>query len=198
MKFTRYLLHFGIFTPLSFWAITLVAGHLHGSYNHLRDTVSALGQLGSHSEQFMGLATFGLALGSALFSVGFYRASRRLRLSVAPAVLSFAMVVSFVWASVFPAGHPQHAQLGWLPILSLLSTLVAAVSWLPLAQGNWIRGLSALSFGVMMLFFVRFFPTIEQQYMGLAQRFLWLGWSIWWVSIAIQFNKMYLKSPIDI
>jgi hypothetical membrane protein len=179
MKKNRVLLRFGLITPLSFWATTLVAGFLHGSYNHLSHAVSDLGEIGSNSQQFMAAATLLLGVGSLLFSVGFYRASRWLHLSVIPAILSFAMALSFAWAAVFPAGHPLHGTLGPLPIFILFGSLIAFVLWRGRSGVSPIRWWSLLSSFLMLLFFIRFIPFIQQNYMGLAQRFLWLGWSVW-------------------
>jgi hypothetical membrane protein len=96
---------FGIITPVLFWVLTIAAGFIHGNYNHFKNAVSNLGEIGSASEIIMAIFTFVIAICSMVFSIGFYKASKQFKLNRLPAMLSFTMAISFLWAAIFPAGH---------------------------------------------------------------------------------------------
>jgi hypothetical membrane protein len=184
------LLWLGIITPTVFWVITVAAGFIHGNYNHIKNAVSVLGEIGSASAVFMAIGTLLLALLSLYFSIGFYAASKKLRISVIPAIMSTAMAVSFAWAAVFPSGHYQHGTLGPLPLLVMLGALLAVVLWPKGKDFKKIRLLSLLGFLVMLLFVVRFVPAIQRNAEGLVQRFLYMGWSVWFVSVGIELKRL--------
>jgi hypothetical membrane protein len=186
----KFLLWLGIITPLAFLLITVAAGFLHGNYNHLKQAVSELGNIGAQSETFMAIGTLLLAISSLYFSTGFYAASKKLHINVIPAVLSFAMAVSFAWAAVFPSGHELHGTLGPLPLLVMLGALLVAFLWRNDKRLTLLRWLSLLSFFVMLLFVLCFIPVVQQQYEGMVQRFLYLGWAIWFVSLSTRLRKL--------
>ncbi len=186
---SKQLIEFGIVTPVLFWVFTVIAGFIHGKYNHFRNAVSNLGEIGTNSEIIMAIFTLGLAISCLLFSVGFYKASKEDKQNLLPAILSFAMPVSFLWAAIFPAGHQLHGTLGPLPALIILGALLLSVLWKNNHQSINIRLWSAVSVLVMMLFVVRFIPAMQQNFEGLIQRTLYAGWSIWFITISIYFKK---------
>jgi hypothetical membrane protein len=183
------LIQFGIITPVLFWVVTIIAGLIHGNYNHFRNAVSNLGEIGSNSEIIMAIFTLGLAISCLLFSVGFYKASKEDKQNLLPAILSFAMPISFLWAAVFPAGHELHGSLGPLPALIILGALLLVVLWKDKRQSINIKLWSGVGALVMLLFVVRFIPSMQQNFEGLIQRTLYAGWSIWLIAISIYFNK---------
>jgi hypothetical membrane protein len=186
----KFLLWLGIITPLAFLLITVAAGFLHGNYNHLKHAVSELGNIGTQSETFMAIGTLLLAISSLYFSTGFYTASKRLHISVIPAVLSVAMAVSFAWAAIFPAGHELHGTLGPLPLLVMIGALLAVVLWRREKALTSLRWLSLLALFIMLLFVLRFIPVVQQQYEGMVQRFLYAGWAVWFAAIGNRFRRL--------
>lgn len=183
------LIQFGIITPVLFWVFTIIAGLIHGNYNHFSNAVSNLGEIGTNSEIIMAIFTLGLAISCLLFSVGFYKASKEDQQNLLPAILSFAMPVSFLWAAIFPAGHELHGSLGPLPALIILGALLLSVLWKNTRQSINIRIWSAAAALVMLLFVVRFISAMQQNFEGLIQRTLYAGWSIWLIAISIYFKK---------
>jgi hypothetical membrane protein len=183
------LIQFGIITPVLFWVFTIIAGFIHGNYNHFRNAVSNLGEIGTNSEIIMAIFTLGLAISSLLFSVGFYKASKEDKQNLLPAILSFAMPISFLWAAIFPAGHELHGSLGPLPALIILGALLLSVLWKNTRQSFNIRIWSTIAALVMLLFVVRFIPSMQENFEGLIQRTLYAGWSIWLIAISIYFKK---------
>jgi hypothetical membrane protein len=185
-----YLLKFGVLTGVAFWLMLIVGGVLHKNYSHIQMGVSELGTIGTRSEVFMAITTMLLAICSLLFSIGFIKASKQLGISTIPAFMSIAMVISMAWGAIFPSGNEQHGLLGPLPLFILIGSLLAAILWNKHKNYLLIRKLSLLSFFIMLLFIVRFIPTLQQQYEGLIQRTLWLGWSIWYIALSFCLPKL--------
>jgi hypothetical membrane protein len=186
----KFLLWLGIATPFTFLLLTAVAGFLHGNYNHLKHAVSELGNIGTRSEVLMAIGTLLLGILSLYFSTGFYAASKKLRISVVPAVLSAAMAVSFCWAAVFPSGHELHGTLGPLPLLVMIGALLAFFLWRKDKRLVSLRWLSLLALCIMLLFVLRFIPVVQQQYEGMVQRFLYAGWAVWLVAVGRTLRRL--------
>lgn len=193
MKQTRHrlLLFAGIITSVIFWTSTFIAGLIHGSYDHFRNTVSQLGALGAESEMFMAVATW-LCVGLSLcFLVGLSLSCSRLEINKLPLVgiLGFAMM--FGWAAAFPAGNPLHAKGGATLILLLAAPLLAAILWGG-KRFRQIRIMSLISFALMLFILLRVLPsqTLQSNYSGLIQRFVHLGWSVWFVSLSVTFLNL--------
>jgi hypothetical protein len=91
------LLYVGYAVAFLFWICTIISERLHGHYHHFKNVVSELGAIGTNSEVFTSTSFILLAFSSILFSVGFYKASKLLHLSVIPAVLSFSKPFSMNW-----------------------------------------------------------------------------------------------------
>jgi hypothetical membrane protein len=185
------LIAFGVVVPVLFWVFTIAAGFIHGNYNHFKNAVSNLGEIGSASEIIMAIFTFVIAICSMVFSIGFYKASKQFKLNILPAILSFTMAISFLWAAIFPAGHQLHGTLGPLPIGIILGALILLFVWKNDKINFKIKWLSGLSVIVMLLFILRFMPTIQQNFEGLVQRTLYLGWSIWCIAISKYFKTRF-------
>jgi hypothetical membrane protein len=183
------LIQFGVVTPLLFWLFTIIAGFIHGNYNHFKNAVSSLGEIGSSSEIIMAFFTVTLGISSMLFSIGFYKASKQHNQNILPAVLSFAMAISFLWAAIFPAGHQLHETLGPLPVLILLGALLVAIFWKNTYPSSNIKLWSVVSLFIMLLFVLRFIPSIQQNYEGAIQRTLYIGWSTWFISLYFYFKN---------
>jgi hypothetical protein len=123
------LLYVGYAVPLLFWVVTGISGKLHRDYHHLKSVISELGAIGTKSEVFTSSSFVVLAELSTLFSIGFYKASKTLNLSVVPAVLSFSKPLSLTWAAFFPLGNEFHNSTGPVPFLIVLASLSAFLLW---------------------------------------------------------------------
>ncbi len=185
------LLYFGYVTPLLFWCITFVSGFIHGNYNHFKNVISELGAIGTKSEIFTSSSFTILAVFCIFFSIGFYRASRRFKLSVIPAVLSFTMPVTMIWASIFTLGNEFHSLTGPLPFLIIFGCLLAYFLWKKNTQFSILSNLSLVSFFIAMLILLKFIKPFDYEYEGLVQRFFYLGWTVWTISITYYFTKKF-------
>jgi hypothetical membrane protein len=175
----RPLLYLGYAVPLLFWAVTVVSGKLHGDYHHLKDVISELGAVGTRPEVFTSASFVFLSLLSTLFSIGFYKASKALKVSVVPAVLSFSKPLAMLWAAIFPLGNEFHQLSGPLPFLTALGSLSAFLLWKKRVGVSALRRASLLCFSIMMLILTRSIRPFGLEYEGLVQRFFYFGWTVW-------------------
>jgi hypothetical membrane protein len=190
---TIYLLRLGYFQALLFWGIVFISGEIHGDYNHLKNVISELGAIGTRSEVFTSTSLIVLATLCTLFSFGFYKASIELELSIVPAILSFSTPVSLAWAAIFPLGNEFHGMTGPLPLLIILASLLVFLMWKKEKTLFSIRNFSLLSFFIMSLILLRFIKPFGISFEGLIQRFFYLGWTLWIVTIS-----HLLKKSLDI
>ena len=186
---TKQLLHCGTITALIFWVSTIIAGYLHGNYNHLTDTISELGALATNSKTFMAYA---LWLGTAtgiLFAVGAYRACRELGLNIIPVLPIIAVPFSFAWVAIFPSGTNLHPYGGNGMLLLYITIPLSLLVW----RGQKLltmRLWSFISAILLFLLFLRLVPPFRGQYEGLTQRFAHLGWSVWFVAVDLCFTQL--------
>jgi hypothetical membrane protein len=187
---TKWLLWLGYLAPLLFWLMTFIGGYLHGNYTLFKNTISELGAIGSDSELFTSSSLVIIAMLYTLFSIGFYRASRANNLSVLPAVLSFSMPLSMIWASIFALGNDYHSLIGPIPFFTTLASLLSYLLWRKNAVLLRLRAWSLFSFFIMLLIFLKFINPFANQYEGLIQRFFYLGWTAWTVKTAYYFRRI--------
>src|SRR5690606_20349547 len=121
---------------------------------------------------------------STLFSIGFYKASKKLGLSSIPSILSFSKPVSLTWVAIFPLGNEFHPLIGSLPLLIILASFFSFSLWKNKKEFSSTRLLSLLSFFIMSLILLRFVQPFGSQYEGLVQRFFYLGWTVWIIAIS--------------
>ncbi len=191
-NFTAFLFC-GYVSPILFWFITFISGAIHGNYNHLKNVVSELGAIGTRSEFFTSVCLLILSFLSLLFSIEFYKLSRKLKLSTLPELSTFFMPVTFLWAAIFPLGDELHTATGPLPLFVALGNLLSYILWKKDNEFSKINNLILVSFIFMMLLLTRFIKPFGQQYEGLTQRFFYFGWSIWTISITYYFNVKIKK-----
>src|SRR5215210_4715346 len=103
----RILLLSGLLIPIIFWSSTIIAALLHGNYNHFRNTVSELGAIGSHSEQFMTISTWICTILSVLFIVGLLAVCHQFKLNKIPLIGILGFTIMFGWAATFHSGNPM-------------------------------------------------------------------------------------------
>jgi len=186
---TKTLLYFGFLSPIFFWTTTYVCGLMQEDYNHLSGLVSQLGALGTKSQY---LFTAGLVLSSVMniFSViGLYKLCKELELSVIPVFLM--LLYSFLAGpAIVPMPLPLHGVVGSPFPFIMLVPLVSIILWRRKEQLIKIRYVAIFSLFVMLLGFLIFFPNVLNEYFGLKQRFLYIGWSIWAMFLSYRFLQI--------
>jgi hypothetical membrane protein len=181
---TKLFLSFGYLVVLLFWIMTFASGYLHGDYNHFKNVISDLGAIGTKSETFTSCFLIIIAVINILFCIGFYRVSRENHLSAIPAVLSFSMPFTMIWAAIFPLGNEFHGSTGPLPFLIIIGSLLPYFLWRGKNNLKGLRTISLISFVLMMLILTRFIKPFGHHYEGLVQRFFYVGWSVWTLGVA--------------
>jgi hypothetical membrane protein len=183
------LLYFGLLAPFAFWTTTIICGLMIEDYNHFKWLVSELGALGTPTQN---LFTIGLVVSAILnifFIVGLWKICRKHQLSLAPVLL--LMLFSFIAGpAIFPMPLHWHSLSGLPFPLLMLSPLVALFVWRKKEKLLKIRAIAIISFSIMLLGFLIFFPNILNEYFGLKQRFLYSGWTIWSVLLSIRFQEL--------
>jgi hypothetical membrane protein len=183
------LLYFGYAAPLLFWCMTFLSGFIHGNYNHFKNVISELGAIGTKSEIFTSSSLTILALLCFIFSTGFFRALQKFKLSIIPAILSFSMPISMIWAGIFTLGNEFHSLAGPLPFLIIFGFLLAYILWKKNKEFPELLTVSLISFFISALILLRFIKPFGYEYEGLIQRFFYLAWTIWTISITYYFSK---------
>ena len=179
------LIRIGIIIPVLFWLTTIISGIIHGNYIHYKNVISELGAIGTKSEIFTSSSFVIISILSLLFSTGFYISSKKLKLSVIPAILTFSMPIAFLWAGIFPLRNEFHNLTGPLPLFLIFGALLTFILWRKHQIFKKLRILSLASFFIMLLLLLRFIEPFGLEFEGLVQRFFYLGWSIWFISISI-------------
>jgi hypothetical membrane protein len=187
---TKTLLNTGVLIPIVFWLSTVICGFIHGGYNHLTDTISALGAVGARSEPLMATLTMFGALLSIFFTIGVYEACKQLGISTIPVFTLPAFTLMMGWAAMFHSGDRLHATAGPVFLLLYLGTILVAVLWRGKREFLQMRLFSILSLVMMLLIFLRFIPAVQNNYMGIIQRCVHMGWSIWFVVLSTGLSKL--------
>lgn len=187
----RILLFTGILIPIIFWISTLIASSLFADYSHCRDTISQLGAIGSPAESFMTISTWMNTIFSIGFFIGLLVLSRQFNLSLIPTIGILGFTLMFGWAATFHSGNPMHSKSGPVLILLLMGPLLLIFLWKG-KEFKKLRKLSWLSFIIMLFILLRAVPSemIRANYTGLIQRFVHLGWSVWFIAISVTFLKL--------
>lgn len=188
---TRLLLSTGLLVPFIFWCSTIIGGVLHGNYNHFQNTVSQLGAIGAKSETFMTNATWVCVLLSVCFFTVLFKICRQLKINVLPLIGILGFAFMFGWAAIFHSGNPMHGKGGASLLLLLSAPLLSLILWKGRMFKN-TRLLNILSLALMLLIVLRAIPSpaIQNNYTGLIQRFVHLGWSVWFVSLFLTFRSL--------
>lgn len=189
----KWLLGCGLLGPLLFWVATFVSAPIRGDYHHFNNVISQLGEVGSKAEVFTSVAFIAVGALSLLFSIGLYKSSQQFGVSVIPSILTLAIPVTIIWAAFFPLGNDLHGVIGPLPLALNLGAVLAFFLWKKNGSLSSIRRWSLVSFLFMMLLFLLFTP-LAQHYEGLIQRFWYLGWSIWFGAMSLDFMKQIVVS----
>lgn len=185
----KQLLILGLVSPLVFWITTIISGLLLEDYNHFTWLVSELGALGTRTQYIF---TIGLVLSSILnlfFVIGSYKLCKMKQLNVIPVI--FLLFYSFLAGpAIFPMPLRLHGIIGLPFPLIMLAPIAGLIFWRKREHLLKIRTVAIISFLIMMLGFLIYFPNILNEYFGLKQRFLYTGWTIWSIYLSYRFLKI--------
>ncbi|SRR5574344_601451 len=190
---TKLLLCFGLITPMVFWLTTFICGSMIRGYDHLIWLVSELGVKGSKTQYIF---TVGLLLSAVLnivFVIGLWKYCIKNRLSRIP-VLFLSMYSFIAGPAIFPMPLPQHNIAGLPFILIILSPVTALLLW---RKNTKINTIALVSLAFVGLGFLTLFPDILHDYMGMKQRFLYIGWTIWSVGLSYVCRKSQSEPVIS-
>ena len=187
----RLFIFLGILIPIIFWSSTLIAGIVHENYNHFQNTISELGAIGAKSENLMTFSTWVCTFLSVLFLVGLFVACKELKLKIFPLIGILGFSIMFGWAATFHSGNPMHSKSGLTLLLLFAGPLLSIIFW----KANNLRSIrrySLVSIILMLFILLRVVApeSIKINYTGLIQRFVHLGWSIWFVGLSLNFLKL--------
>ncbi len=191
----RFFLFTGILIPIIFWLSVCIAGTLNENYSHVRDTISALGAIGAKSEKLMEISTWFCSFLSIPFFIGLLDVCRQYKLNKIPLLGIFGFAIMMGWAAYYHSGNPMHSKSGPILLLLLLGPLMTAILWKN-KELRKLRILSLASFIIMLFILIRAIPseTIQMNYTGLIQRFVHFGWSIWFITLSLSFQRLNKKS----
>lgn len=188
---TRLLLFTGLIIPTIFWVSTIIAANLQDNYDHVQHTISQLGATGTPSESFMNGITWLCVILSVSFLIGLWRICSQLHLYKTPLLGVLGFTIMFGWAAIFHAGHALHAKSG--PVVLVLTTgpLLSSIVW-KRSELKTLRIWSWISFCSMLFILCKIMlpEKIVHNYTGLIQRVVHVGWSIWFISMAVTFRKL--------
>lgn len=188
----KQLLFLGLLSPVIFWITTVICGLLLEDYNHFTWLVSELGVLGARTQYIF---TTGLVLSSILnvfFVIGAYKLCKMKQLNVIPVL--FLLFYSFLAGpALFPMPLRLHAIAGFPFPLIMLAPIVGLIFWRKKEQLVKIKVVALISFLIMMLGFLIYFPNILDEYFGLKQRFLYAGWTVWSIYLSHRFLQLSSK-----
>lgn len=186
---TKYLLYLGILMPIIFWSTTFICGFILGDYNHLSRMVSELGELGTKPQY---LFSIGLTLCSILnifFVYELYKLCKRLKINTIP-ILILGLFSFLAGPALIPMPLRLHGIVGFPFPFIMLSPVLSIFLWKGKEKLIKTRNVAILSFVVMMFGFLIFFPNVLNEYFGLKQRFLYIGWSLWSAYLGYRFLQI--------
>lgn len=136
----------------------------------------------------MTISTWVCVILSICFFIVLLKICRQFNINILPLVGILGYAIMFGWAAIFHSGNSLHSKGGSALLLLLLAPLLSVILWKGKKFKN-IRLFSILSLGLMFLILFRAIPspTIQNNYTGLVQRFVHLGWSVWFISLSLNF-----------
>lgn len=187
---TTPLLYCGAITPFLFLATTIICGFVLGNYNHFSRMVSELGTIGTPSQHLFTIGLVSCSILSIAFIFGLLRICQKTKLSTVPVWLLFSYSVSIGGAGIFPLPLRLHLIFGMPSILLFLSPLTSLLLWPKTPSPPNLKSMASLSFVIMSLGFLAFFPSVLSSFTGLKQRIFHLGWCVWFIYLSISFISM--------
>lgn len=128
------------------------------------------------------------------FFIGLLDVCRQYKLNKIPLLGIFGFAIMMGWAAYYHSGNPMHSKSGPILLLLLLGPLMTAILWKN-KELRKLRILSLASFIIMLFILIRAIlsETIQMNYTGLIQRFVHFGWSIWFITLSLSFQRLNKK-----
>jgi hypothetical membrane protein len=187
----------GITTPAVFWITTIICALNRENYTHISGLVSELGRDGSNTQFIFTSGLFICSLLSIIFIMDLSKVCKAYKISTIPVFIMLTFSFSIAGAGIFPLPTKLHEILGMPSILLFLSPILALFLWGNIHHLWRIKIMSSISFFVMILGFLAFFPDFYNEYAGLKQRLFHAGWSIWVIYLGFSFNQLIYLSKKD-
>ncbi len=184
----KYLLIIGISIPLVFFITTIICGFIMGDYNHLTRMVSELGELGTSTQYIFTVGLVLCSILSVLFVIELYKECKKIGLNTIPVLLILSYSFSIAGAGLFPYPQRLHLLMGMPSILLFLSPLLSLILWKKGLPS--IKLMSIICFLIMSFGFSTYWPNFLGDYLGLKQRFFHIGWSVWFIYLGYNFNRL--------
>jgi hypothetical membrane protein len=123
------LLLCGAAAAATFTGTYIALGLLSPGYDPISQTISELGESGSHFEQIFRVLMLASAVLIGLFSLGLYRYSRTGHLNPLTSALLAWLFICQIGVFIFEAPHYMHNVFGISSMISFLAPLVLAATW---------------------------------------------------------------------
>ena len=194
---TEKLLALGYVIPFVFWTGILIAGFLYGGYNHMKQHLISLTSFYCNSGTFMAIIQLIIVLLTIPFVLGLYKSCKELKINFLPVLFLLFITPSMLGLALSPELNSMRALIANSIILVIIGPLSAMVLWRK-KQFVGIRILSAICFVFILVPTITLamrssFPELTNNYFGFIQRFLYVGWALWFVSLGY-FFRAYLFS----
>lgn len=194
--YKKQLLYLGLIIPVVFWTITIICGFILGDYNHLTRMVSELGEIGTETQYLFSVGLIVCAILSVLFILGLYQTCKIYNMSLMPILVLLSYSFSIAGAAIFPYPMRMHLIMGMPSILLFLSPLLGFLVWKREKNLIMQKQMSIISFFLMSLGFITYFPNLLGEYLGVKQRFFHIGWSVWFSYLSYSFIKLGEKEKL--
>ncbi len=195
---TKYPLYLGFIIPALFWVGTIISGFLYGKYSHVSDGVTKLNSFYSGSGTFMTSIQLIISILFIPFLIRSYISCKQLSINIIPLIPMVFIPVYMIGSSLFPFPNVLFPIFANCIILSILGPILAIIIWRSKRLSK-IRLFSVVSFLLMIasigiIMSRSSIPEFVQNYWGIIQRLLFLGWTSWLVFLSLYFTKV---SKID-
>ncbi|MDP1860283.1 MAG: DUF998 domain-containing protein [Gemmatimonadaceae bacterium] len=174
-------------------------------YDHVRQTVSEIGEVGSPMRVPFAIMLCSVAIGVLVLAFAVRDFSRALGYSLLPAYLIGAMAVSAAGVALFAHPHPLHNVFGLSELVGYQAPLALALTWRRQPQARLIVTVSWVMYILIVVAIVLNLSaplgldavwTYVQARYGVAQRVLfgaWFGWAA--IVGALLSSARYNRTP---
>jgi hypothetical membrane protein len=199
-SFINVALSFGIFVPIIYFSMQLIAAFFHPNYSFLQQTASELGANSFRYSAIFNGGIFILGIITLLAALGFWRALLKLGTnSFLAALVGLAIAANGIgdlWAAYFSLPDPRHAQQPPILMLMLLMPLFLTLAlWRNPATSRLRGGLIACMLLIVLIIPLMSgaIPFDHGSYAGLIQRILAIAIFLP-IGIGAYFLRKYLQN----
>lgn len=178
----------GVLTVLLFWGTVFFCAARLGGYNHLTRLVSELGAVGTPTRILFAAGLMLTGVASLIFILRLLAVCRSASLSPAPVLILFAFSFFIAGAGLFSMPLLLHNLLDMPVVLLPLKPFLAPLLW-PRGKPPHLKPAAAISLALMTAGFLVYIPEILVPCIGAKQRFLHLGWSLWFIALSRSFRR---------